>query len=160
MIHQLTEKYCETVARRCKSVAEFFKRHHSAANKALKEGWYDSYTWLSRERVKRNTWTAENCREEARKYGRLAEFRKGSPTAYVTSCRLGIIGSFTWLERGLPKKCPWTEETVTELARQFSTKQEFRNAHNLAYHHAWEHGYLKKFTWLKNSPKYHHYLQK
>lgn len=51
MIHQLTEKYCETVARRCKSVAEFFKRYHSAANKALKEGWYDSYTWLSRERV-------------------------------------------------------------------------------------------------------------
>ena len=70
-----TKEHCEKVARACKTMKEFWSTCRSAATKAQQEGWIDSYTWLARERVKRNSLDEEECRRIAKKYKTIRDFR-------------------------------------------------------------------------------------
>ena len=80
-----TKEHCEKVARTCTTMKEFWSKCRSVATKAHKEGWIDSYTWLERERVKRNSLTEEECRCIARKFKTIRDFRTKAPSAYVTA---------------------------------------------------------------------------
>ena len=144
---KLTEEYCKSVARSCKTTKDFWNKHRSVATKAVKMGWYDSYTWLRRERVPRNFWTYEACMVEASKYRTLLDFREKSPTAYVTSVRNGWLSQFG-LERLHVEKHFWTEETCREEARKYSTKGEFRLACPSAYYMALHKKWMQSFTFL------------
>lgn len=145
---RLTKEYCESVARSCSDTKEFWNRYRSVAAKALKEGWYEEYSWLPRFRVKRNHWTEEACREEAKKYGSVREFREKSPTAYVTANRMGWSVAYTWLERETARKVDWTEERCMAEARKYRTAAEFLEGSPNAYYTACRKGWLKAYTFL------------
>ena len=70
-----TKEHCEKVARTCTTIKEFWSKCRSVATKAHKEGWNDSYTWLARERAKRNSLTKAECRAIAMTYSTLRDFR-------------------------------------------------------------------------------------
>lgn len=146
---RLTKEYCESVARSCSDTKEFWNRHRSVAQKALREGWYEEYTWLPRFRVHRNYWTEEACREEAKKYGSVREFREKSPTAYVTANREGWAMAYTWLEREVAPKGIWTEDRCLEEAKKYKTKTEFLKGSPSAYYTACRKGWLKAYTFLE-----------
>lgn len=145
---RLTKEYCESVARSCSDTKEFWNRHRSVAMKAQREGWYDEYTWLPRFRVPRNHWTEEACREEAKKYGSVREFREKSPTAYVTANREGWSKSYTWLAREVAPKGIWTEDRCLAEAKKYKTKTEFLKGSPSAYYTACRKGWLNAYTFL------------
>ena len=144
-----TKEHCENVARSCKTMKEFWFTCRSAATKAQREGWIDSYTWLTRERVKRNSLTEAECRDIAKKYNTLRDFRTKDVSAYVTSVRNGWLQSFTWLEREVGVKHYRTKDDIVKVARKFKTMKDFREQYPNECRYAWAHGWLDECTWLK-----------
>ena len=122
---RLTKEYCESVARSCSDTKEFWNRHRSVAQKALREGWYEEYTWLPRFRVHRNYWTE------------------------VTANREGWAVAYTWLARETARKVPWTEDRCMEEARKYRTAAEFLEGSPNAYYTACRKGWLKAYTFLE-----------
>ncbi len=144
-----TKEHCENVARSCKTMKEFWYTSRSAATKAQQEGWIDSYTWLTRERVKRNSLTESECRDIAKKYNTLRDFRTKEVSVYVTSVRNGWLQSFTWLEREVGVKHYRTKDDIVKVARKFKTMKDFREQYPNECRYAWAHGWLDECTWLK-----------
>lgn len=99
-----TKDHCEKIAHMCKTMKEFWSTCRSAATKAQQEGWIDSYTWLARERVKRNSLNEEECWRIAKKFNTIRDFRTNEASVYVTSVRNGWLRSFTWLTREISPK--------------------------------------------------------
>jgi len=145
---KLTEEYCKAVAKTCKTMKDFWSKCRSVATKAQKAGWIDSYTWLARERVKRNSLDEEECRRIARKFKTIRDFRTKATSAYVTANRHGWIQSFTWLEREVGVKHYHTKDDIVKVARKCKTMKEFRKQYPNEYRYAWAHGWLDECTWL------------
>lgn len=148
-VHRRTEDYCKKVAKTCKTMKEFWSKCRSVAEKAHKEGWIDSYTWLHRERVKRNSLTEEECRRIAKKYTTIREFRTLDTSVYVTAKRHGWLQSFTWLKREVGVKHFRTKDDIVKAARKFKTLKDFREKCPNECWYAWSHGWLVECTWLK-----------
>lgn len=148
-MNKLTEEYCKSVAMTCRSTKEFWNQHRSVAMKAQKMGWYDSYTWLVRERVPRNFWTYEACLAEASKFKTIEEFRLKASSAYVIANKKGWLKSFG-LERGVGEKHFWTEDTCREEALKYKTKGDFREGSPSAYNMACHKGWMPHYTFLKS----------
>lgn len=148
-----TREYCEQVARKYSSLKDLCTMERSVSNKAFAEGWIDDYTWLSRERARRNSLTEEECARISRQFSTLREFRLGNPSAYVISTKNGWIQSFTWLQREIGKKTYHTREELAELSKRFRTAMEFRTNCYKEYHYAWEHGWLNDFIWLEKTTR-------
>jgi hypothetical protein len=146
---KLTEEYCKAVAKTCKTMKDFWSKCRSVATKAQKAGWIDSYTWLARERVKRNSLDEEECRRIAKKFKTIRDFRTKAQSAYVTANRHGWIQSFTWLEREIGEKHYRTKDDIVKVARKFKTVKDFCEQYPNEYRYAWAHGWLKECTWLK-----------
>ncbi len=146
---KLTEEYCKKVAKTCKTMKDFWSKCRSVASKAQKTGWIDSYTWLTRERVKRNSLTEEECRRIAKQFKTLRDFRTKATSAYVTANRHGWIQSFTWLEREVGVKHYRTKDDIVKVARKFNTMKDFRKQCPNECRYAWVRGWLEEFTWLK-----------
>jgi hypothetical protein len=146
-----TQEYCEQAARTCKSIGEFWSKHRSAATKAHLEGWIDSYTWLERGRAKRYSLDEDECRRIASQYRTNKDFRTHEPSAYVISCKNGWLESFTWLKREMDTKHFHTYEEIAKISKKFKTMKDFREKCPNECHYAWEHGWLKSFTWLKRA---------
>jgi len=149
----LTREFCETVSRKFKTLRAFCKGDWSAASKAMSEGWLDEFTWLKRQRVKRGTYTKEECRRLAKKCRTLAEFSTKYRCAEVMARRNGWLKEFTWLEMQHSSPIRWTTEALVKEAKKYKTLNEFykgnRNAYSVAYHH----GLLGQFTWLERKRK-------
>lgn len=144
-----TKEHCEKVARTCTTIKEFWSKCRSVATKAHKEGWVDSYTWLARERTKRNSLTKAECRAIAMTYSTLRDFRTKEVSVYVTSVRNGWLKSFTWLAREISQKHFRTKEDILEIAGKFRTLKDFREKCPNECRYAWAHGWLEECTWLK-----------
>jgi hypothetical protein len=151
--NRLTKDFCEQAARRCTTLKEFWSRFRSEAAKSYTAGWMEEFTWLARERVKRNSLTEDACRQAAMQYPSIREFRTGNPSVYATSARKGWLSSFTWLTREMGVKTFHTKESLAEFSRRFRTLKEFREAFPNEYHYAWEHKWLNDFTWLDKTPR-------
>ena len=144
-----TEEYCKKVAKTCKTMREFWTRCRSVAAKASKEGWIDSYTWLTRERAKRNSLTEDECRRIARKFKTIRELRTNAASVYVVSSRNGWLKNFTWLKREVGIKHYRTKEDIFAISRKFKTMTDFRKKCPNECRYAWSHGWLDECTWLK-----------
>lgn len=96
--HKRDKAYCLACAMCCNTMYEFWHKEKSAATKAKQMGWIDEYDWLKRSRKPAGTWTEDACREEARKYGTVKDFRAGSPSAHAIAQRNGWIYKFSWLQ--------------------------------------------------------------
>lgn len=146
---KLTEEYCKAVAKTCRTMKDFWSRCRSVAMKAQREGWIDSYTWLARERVKRNSLTEEECRRIAKKFNTIRDFRTKEASVYATSVRNGWIRSFTWLTREISPKHFHTKKDILGIAGKFGTLKDFREKCPNESRYAWAHGWLDECTWLK-----------
>lgn len=90
-----SKEKCYEEAKKYASRKEFHDKNASAYSCALKKGWINDYTWLS----KPQKWNKEKCEEEARKYETMYEFRKGSPSAYTAARKNGFLSDFDWFVR-------------------------------------------------------------
>jgi hypothetical protein len=151
-MNKLTEEYCKSVAMSCETTLEFWNKHRSVAMKAQKMGWYESYTWLRRDRVPRNYWTYENCKAEASKFKTIEEFRSKSSSAYVIANKKGWLKSFG-LGRKMGEKHFWTEDTCRTEALKYKTLGDFRNGSPSAYYMAVHKGWIPSFTFLERQRK-------
>ena len=90
---------CYEEAKKYKTRTEFqYAKGASRAYKySLKNGWIDSFRWMSPKRKQSGYWTKERCIIESKKYQTKKDFRKESPSAYTIAMRNGWYKEFTWL---------------------------------------------------------------
>ena len=90
---------CYEEAKKYKTRTEFqYAKGASRAYKySVKNGWIDSFTWMSPKQKPNGYWTKERCILESKKYQMKKEFRNQSPSAYTISKRNGWYKDFTWL---------------------------------------------------------------
>lgn len=91
---------CYEEAKKYKSRTEFqyAKGAGRAYKYSVKNGWIDSFTWMSPKRKQKGYWTKERCIIESKKYQTKKEFKKKSPSADTISKRNGWYKDFIWLE--------------------------------------------------------------
>ena len=105
-----TKEKCYDLALGCKTRTELRKKSSKAYASALKNEWFDDYTWFLSEHEARSKackgrnliWTKEMCENEARKYSCKQEFHKGSSGAYTAALKNGWLVDYTWLETPSP----------------------------------------------------------
>lgn len=149
----LTKEFCESVARKFKTLRAFWSGDWSVAFKAMSEGWLDEYTWLKRQRVKRGTYSKEECRRLAKKCKTLSEFTTRYRCAEVISRRNGWLKEFTWLELQHVSPVRWTTEALVKESKKYKTLSDFYKGNRNAYCVAYRHGLIGQFTWLERKRK-------
>lgn len=90
-------KSCYREARKYRSLKEFMRSSNVAYDKARKQGWITSYTWLTR--LKNIAPTYRECREVAVRYTLLKDFRLDNPRMYKFAAKNGWLKKFKWLRR-------------------------------------------------------------
>lgn len=149
----LSKEFCESVARKYKTLRAFCRGDWSVASKAMSEGWLDEYTWIKRQRVKRGTYSKEECRRLAKTCKTLVEFRTKYLCAEVMARRNGWLKEFTWLERRHASPVRWTTEALIKESKKYKTLTDFYKGNRNAYCVAYRHGLLDQFTWLERKGK-------
>ena len=96
-------------------------------------------------------WNYDTCRDEAKKYTSIGEFRNGCNRAYAVASKHGWLDDYTWLKRGRNKGGFWTYEKCYEEAKNYKTRGEFQKKSKKAYMAAYKHGWLNDYTWLSLS---------
>lgn len=150
---RLTKVHCEAVARKYTTLKEFSIRASHEYDKARRKKWLGEYTWLKRERLPHNTWTEEACRDAARKYTKMKDFRTHCPVAYHTACEHKWVKNYTWLVRnatatGVSKKVPdgtWSKagyKVIAAEAHKYESRTEFMPKAKSAWRRA------KAMRWL------------
>lgn len=74
----------------------------------------------------RGYWTEERCLEEAKKYKTKKDFRVGSYSAYIISCRNRWLDEYVWLDNTEVRK--WTYEACKEAALKYTRRVDFQRA--------------------------------
>lgn len=95
--------------------------------------------------------TYEYCKEVAKKYSTLKDFRTESESVYVTSLRNKWLKDYTWLKTGVGGLVKWNEATVREEALKYEFLKDFVKNSAGAYDKARKMGWLKNYTWLKQN---------
>lgn len=88
---------CKEEAMKYCSRKEFKSNNLVAYRICFKNKWIDDFYWLPEVKKGNGHWNENTCREEAKKYKTLKEFRLQSGSAYNVSRNLGILNSFDWL---------------------------------------------------------------
>ena len=96
-------------------------------------------------------WNYETCVEEAMKYRTLAQFTKGSPSAYNAARKNKWLSAYQWLTR---EKGKWTFEAVYAEARKYLTLSAFKRGNIGAFDKAQRKGWLKEFYWFHRSQEW------
>lgn len=144
-----TKDEVEKESKKYNRLIDFRNNSFQAYKVALKHKWIDEFDWLKRERVEKNHWTFDECYKEAEKYSTVGDYKKLSPSSYVTAVSKGWAKEFTWLyPKGRPKT-RWTDDTCREEAKKYNTRYEFQNNMNGCYQYARTHGLLDTFDWMK-----------
>jgi hypothetical protein len=86
-------------------------------------------------------WSQESIEQEAAKYGTFCEWRKKSPSSYVTASRLGMLKSF--VDKLKRQRNKWTKENVLLDALLYTSKTEWRK-NSTAYQIAHKNGWMKE----------------
>lgn len=106
-------------------------------------------------------WTKERCREEAMKYEYLCDFKKNSPSAFDKSRKNKWLDDFDWLKKKKTFKDTkpvgyWTKERVLEVARKYSSRNEFCEKDKTAYQKALKNGWLDECDWFISRYELYH----
>lgn len=139
---------CIEESKKYSSRGEFFLHSSSAYQKALKEGWIDEMTWLTKtERLPRGYWkNRENVINEAKKYTSKEEFQKKNISAFLAAHRYGYMDDITWLiKQKQHKKGYWTYENIEKEAIKYKTKSEFKAKSPFVYTKALKLGIIDDF---------------
>jgi hypothetical protein len=129
--------------------SEFSEGNKPAYSKAIRSGWIDDVTkhMTSIKRKPKNYWTYDRVEEEAKKYNRISEFRKGSESAYGKAFRSGWLDDVTkHMVQVIKPRGYWTYDRVEEEAKKYNTRSEFKRANRSAYNRAYKNGWIDDVT--------------
>ena len=139
------KKRCHTVALKCETRSEFFKKYGSAANKALKEGFLEEIcSHMAIILRPKSYWTKEICLKEAMKYNYRNDFKKYSPNIYSISIKKGWYEEICshMVEVTNKPKYYWTKELCKEEALKYKTSLDFVKNSGGCYAASSRNGYL------------------
>jgi hypothetical protein len=118
---------------------EFCNGSTRAYNVAKENGWLEEMTWIREIRKPVNYWTKARVFEEGRKYANQKEFKENANGAYQAAMRQGWIKEMMWLKPlPLGHISEWTRERIIEESKKYSSRSEFAQKSQTAYHHACE----------------------
>ena len=98
-------------------------------------------------------WTYERCYEEAKKYKTRSEYKKGSASAYSSSCRKSWLNDYFWFEKKQKPNGYWTYENCYKEAKKYKTRSDFNKGSKGAYNVSLKNGWLDNYTWFKQKQK-------
>ncbi len=131
-----------------------FKKHSQRAYQVAKENeWINEYTWLKRQYLPNGYWDDyNNCFKEAEKYESRISFCKGNKTAYLSARKYKWLDDYTWFKYKKQKpKGYWNYDTCYKEAKKYKSRTELSRNCTRAYLVAIENGWIKDYTWFKNS---------
>lgn len=147
-------KECYQEAQKYTNVIDFQKQNDKQYQIALKYRWFKQFDWL------KDTSRYDYYYQRAQKFTSLKEFRIKDRSAYVTAAQNDWIKDYTWLERKYKKtdynwsikeySIKYTYENCLNIAKQYKTKQEFKDNDLICYNKSQREGWFKDYTWLKN----------
>ena len=129
---------------------EFGTGSAQAYRVAKDNGWLEEMTWIKEIRKPNNYWTKAKVFEESRKYTNQKEFKENANGAYQAAMRQGWIKEMTWLKPlPLGHISEWTRERIIEESKKYSSRSEFAEKSQTAYHHACENkSIFMEMPWL------------
>lgn len=156
-----TYETCRDVALRYTFQRDMRRENRNALDAARRNGWIKDFGWLIDGRKtgekRPRKWTYEACLEEAKKYETVADFQKGSGSAYNAARNNGWIKDCNWFvdgnKRNALKNTKWTYETCLALAKQCSCSSEMSEKNSAAYARALKNGWIKECTWFEAKRK-------
>lgn len=130
-----TFQKCQEEALKYNTRSEFQKTSSGAYKACVRQKWLDEVTvHMTPIHSPNGYWTKERCAEEALKYTKRTEFKKGSKKAYGASCKKGWLDEIC--SHMLLIKKPdgfYTLEKCIELSKECKTLSEFCYNHSVAY---------------------------
>ena len=134
---------------------EFCNGSAQAYRVAKDNGWLEEMTWIKEIHKPSNYWTKAKVFEESRKYTNQKEFKKNANGAYQAAMRQGWIKEMTWLKPlPLGHISEWTRERIIEESKKYSSRSEFAEKSQTAYHHACEDkSIFMEMPWLVEKKK-------
>ena len=139
---------CYEEAKKYKSRCEFQYGHGNAYEWAKKNNWLDDYNWFDGGRVKKGTWTYDNCLNEAKKCSSRVEFATKHSGAYDAAITNGWIDDWEWLKRVVHKK--WTYIDCLQESKKYKSRSSFALGSGSAYSAACKNRWIDDFHWLKD----------
>lgn len=98
-------------------------------------------------------WTYDRCYEEAKKYKTRSEYKKGSASAYSSSCRKSWLNYYFWFEKKQKPNGYWTYENCYKEAKKYKTRSDFNKGSKGAYNVSLKNDWLDNYTWFKQKQK-------
>ena len=143
-------------AKKYKTRGEFRNKSYGAYRAAIKYGYIDEFTWLSKKKnVPNGYWqNKENVINEARKYKNRYEFQKNSAGAYLSALSHNWLNEINWFKKPKEKKPRgyWqNKENVINESKKYKTRSEFKFLSQRAYESARKNKWLDEMIWLSNN---------
>ena len=131
-------------ARRFSHQVQWIKGSQSSYSVAKKNGWVkEACAHMTSPKVPMGHWTHETLKSDAQKYRTKAEWRKASPSAYVTARQKGLFTECSAHMVELKKPTGyWTKVRCIESAQQFSSIQSWAVGDPPAYDAAKRRGWM------------------
>ena len=138
-----TKENCILIAKNCNSKKEFYSKHGSAYNSALRNEWISEiYKIFNSIPQKRNYYTFDYCKNEVLKYKTKKEFKENNRGAYEASLR--NLWHDKICEHMIHKNIIWTKENCKKIVAICGNKLDFRKKYGSAYNSAWRNGWLNE----------------
>lgn len=139
---------CRKEALKYKSRGEFASSNSVAYQAAVRNNWLDKWDWLSARVVADTYWNYDRCKAEALKYTSIKEFEKNARQACKYARKNGWLAEWTWFERKRKTPGYWTYNRCKEEAAKYTSRNDFKNGSNGAYHVALDKNWIEKWKWL------------
>jgi very-short-patch-repair endonuclease len=135
-------------ARRFPYQAQWVKGGPKSYSVAKKNGWVqEACKHMTSPKVQMGHWTPDALKSDAQKYLTRAEWKRKSPSAYATACRLDLLGQCcSHMEQVRKPVGYWTEEKRRDSAQRFSTVQSWSLGDPPAYDAAKRGGWVDVVT--------------
>ena len=160
---EITIELCLERASKCKTWEEFSRNHKKYSNFCKTEGIVD----LIKEEIKKNNPNykplsyikidieiqKQICLEKAQLCKTKVEYRTKYKHEYAVASANKWLKEYTWLTGCKGVKDENKKRQTIEIAKQCTTKREFREEHPVEYALAAKYKILKDFTWLKGCKK-------
>lgn len=143
----LTYDYCLSIAKKCKTLRDFYKTNQSAYNKAKKKGWIKDYIWFKKLyvkpyiKIKDKPISLDDCYDKAKRCVMSKEFREKYPREYSYSVRNGFLKKFDWLVR----KTKWNYEECKKEANKYTSRNQLSNNNRGCFNACKKNGWLNEF---------------
>lgn len=127
-------------AAKYKTIAEWRKCSASAYAVCSRNKWNEeACAHMARSKLANGYWTDEKIIEESKKYKSTAHWNEESPSSYQVAKKRKLVPPE--MKRGL-EHGKWTKANIAKVAKECSTRGEFRSTHGSAYTIALNKGWL------------------